>query len=210
MNKKPLLLALKISLVPLFVGLSSCAAPVPEETWKPVAMSTTTPIHTARKIYFAFDVSVENRDKTLNQSLPYDSSSVKNWTAFASQMVKELKVAGVDADFIISTDKIAPEADKLRNIRVPSDVTHVVSLVESRTLSRGQVIVDAWWVATVYQVNAGKKWDEKSEFDKISLYKYKYVGWDCIDSLRAKDDDADCVKKHTSFHFDNLKKIGIL
>ncbi len=180
MNKNLLLLTLKISLLLSFIGLSACATSPPEATWEPVTMATTAPIHGAKKIYFVFDVSVENKDKALNKSLPDDSSTVQEWTAFASQMMKELKTAGVNADFILYTDKIGAEPDKIRNVRAPNDATHVVTLNEVRTMSRGRFVVNAWWVATVYQVNPGKKWDEKNQFEKISLYKYKFVGGTCF------------------------------
>lgn len=210
MNKNRLLLSLQVPFLSLLVALTGCAAAPPEETWKPVVMATSTPIHTAKKIYFVFDVSVENRGKTSDQSLPYSSTTVQNWTAFASQLVKNLKAIGVDADFVISTDKIPPDSDKLKNIRVPSDATHVVTLVESRILSRGETIVDASWVAVAYQANDGKRWDEKRNYERISLYKYKFVGWGCFVTSSNKDQDTDCLKKHSIFHIDNLKKIGIL
>jgi hypothetical protein len=210
MNKNSLLSFLQIPILLLIIVLTACATAPPEETWKPVTMATTEPIRTAQKIFFVFDVSVENRDKISDQSLSNSSTTVQNWTTFGKQFVKELNVLGVNADFVISTDKIPPDSDRLRNIGVPKDVTHVVSLVETRALSRGDAIVDAWWTAVVYQANDSKRWDEKRHYETISLYKYKFVGWSCFVSNSNKDLGTDCLKKHTTFHLDNLKKIGIL
>ncbi len=210
MNKNRLLLTLQTPLLLLLIVLSGCASTAPEETWKPVAMATSEPIRAAQKIFFVFDVSVENKGKASDQSLPYSSTIVQNWTAFGNQLVQELKTKGVESEFIISTDRIAPDSDRLRNIRVHKEVTHVVSLVETRALSRGDAIVDAWWAAVVYQANDGKKWDEKRNYENISLYKYKYVGWDCFVTLHTKETETNCLKTHANFHLDNLKKIGIL
>ena len=210
MNNNPLLPSLKILLVLLFIGLSGCATSPPEETGKPVTMATTTPIYKAKKIYFVFEVSVETGNTKIGKPITYDSLAVKNWTAFASQMVKEVKAAGVDADFVINIAKIDDELDLQRSIHAPNDASHVVHLVEVRTKSRGTLIVEASWEAVVYQNNIGKKWDDKSQLEKISLYKYNYVGGACYMSLVSKSADTDCVKKHTSFHLDNLKKVGIL
>ncbi len=208
MHKNRLLLLLQTLFLLTF--LAGCAAAPPEETWKPVTMATSLPIQHAKKIYFVFDVSLENRDKTSDQSLSNSSTAVQNWTAFGKQFVKELKALGVDADFVISTDKIPPNSDRLRKIDVPKDATHVVSLVETSTRSNGTAVVNASWAAVVYQANDGKRWDEKRNYEMISLYKYKFVGWSCFVSNSNKDLDTDCLKKHTTFHFDNLKKIGIL
>jgi hypothetical protein len=206
MYKKLLLLVVQTSQLLILIVLSGCAAaPAPQEIWQPVSMVKTVPTYFAKKIYFIIDVSVEASEVDKEQP----ARVVSHWTTIANQLVKDIKEAGADADFIISIEKIDPKADVVKNIDVPLDATHAVILSEARTETRGQVVVNAWWTASVYHA-ISKNAYYKNNYENISLYKYKFVSWGCSDTLSSKETETACYKAHSTYHINNLKKIGIL